>query len=177
MELTPIEKEFQESIVHMFMQAGANMLLSKVGAILFSEPKEISLEELSQRSGYSLPSVSNAVKLLEHAGKIQRHKKSGDKKIYVSFKQDLIKSMQEQIIKGHEVIIKPMRKNMPVIIEELKRELKSDKLSPEKKQDLKDKIEWYSCYVQQIKTLENIFGKINILFSDVNTHDKTNHRN
>jgi DNA-binding transcriptional regulator GbsR (MarR family) len=174
MKLTQPEQELHEFLVQTSLHTGANMLLSQVIATLFAHPEAMSLEELSERTGYSLASVSNAVRLLEQAGKIVRHKKPGDKRTYISFHNDLIKNTHEHINKALNVFVKPFGEKIPGIISGLEQEAKNNKHDSQKKQELKQKKELLASYVAQMKHIEKVFVEIDKLFDGLE-HGKKHH--
>lgn len=156
----PAEEELYREVVDLGIKSGAKTLFAKVNAILFLEPGPVPLEELAEKTGYSLASVSNAVKQLETFKHVRRVKQPGSKKIYVQGEKNVIKMLHEQISKSMDLTVRPMRDIMPRIISDLKKDLKDRHLSEEKQQDLKAKIAWYENYLDQNREIEAVFEKV-----------------
>ncbi|MEM2131499.1 MAG: MarR family transcriptional regulator [Candidatus Woesearchaeota archaeon] len=98
--------------------------------ILFLEPEEIALEEIAERTGYSLASVSNTMKMLENNGFVERIKKPKTKKVYFFMEKDLAKInlLKIKFISQH---IKEVLSQLPIVIEKyskLKNERNKKKL-------------------------------------------------
>ena len=157
---TEAEKNIYKFITELSMKMGMNMLFSKIHTIVFLHPKEISLEELAEYTGYSLSSVSNTVKHLEMMKKIRRVKQPGTKKVFVKGEKNLISSMNAMIEQSIHNVLIPMQQILPITIKELKLELKKPKISKERKAELEEKINWYACYFDQNQRMEEIFSKV-----------------
>ncbi len=152
------EKELRIMIKKIVMEKGANMLLATVVAELFVNPEEITLEELSKRTGYSLSSVSTAINQLEKIGKIRKEKRPGQRKTYVSLEKNLTKMFLESLISAREVIIEPMKEKLPIIITKMKKEINTN--DPKEKDRIKNKILWYKEYLKQLEELSKIIKHI-----------------
>jgi DNA-binding transcriptional regulator GbsR (MarR family) len=138
---------------------GGNTLTAKVYTELFLEPSPISLEELSEKTGYSLASVSNAVRILQDVKKIRRIKHPGSKKVYVELEKDIVLTLHQhfkQVIDGG---LRPMQECLPITISDIKKELKKE-LSKEEKERLKKKLTWYESYLEQNMIICDIFMKM-----------------
>ncbi len=156
-KLTKPEADIEELVSHIGIGAGVKAPVAKILAVVFSEPKDLSLDEIKAATGYSLALVSTVVKQLEMMGKITRVKIPGSKKVYVRFNRNLIESMRDQFHKSMSLLVKPMKQRVPHIIEDLKKESKKSNHSEEKRKQLKDKASWLTCYLEQLKTLQAIF--------------------
>jgi DNA-binding transcriptional regulator GbsR (MarR family) len=157
----PAEQRLHEAAKEMARKSGAKTLFAKVNAIAFFEPEEVSLDELAERTGYSLASISTTVRELERLGKVRRIKKPGTKKVYVKGEKNMIKSLHDHFSNALENVLKPMEEILPPAIKELKQELKSKDFPKEEKDHLKKKIEWYEQYLEQNKRAKEIFDRMN----------------
>ena len=73
--MSKTEEEFIEIVATAAKGHGFDDLSSKIIGILYIEPKKLSLDEIAQKTGYSLASISNSVKAIENARVIKKLKK------------------------------------------------------------------------------------------------------
>lgn len=121
------KEEFIELMIENCKVNGLDNLTSKLTGILFIEPKEISLEELSKKSGYSLSGVSITLKFLERIGFVKKIKKPKSRKVYFYMDKDISKIGLEIMKKKYEGIILRSKKILPEIIKEYKKQKNYDK--------------------------------------------------
>ena len=144
--------EFDSAAMEYMTKLGKNYglgeLQSKVIGLLYIEPEDISLEEIADRTGYSLASISNTMKMLEAFGMVQRIKKPGTKKVFFYMEKNLAKL---NIMKLNAVLnnfIKPNKDILPELIEKYR-----DKVRDEKS---KKKIKIAEDYYKQLLRFEEI---------------------
>lgn len=135
-------------IERMGRSKGRDALLSKLNAILYVEPSEISLEELARRTGYSLSAVSTAMKGLEISGKIRRVRKPGSRKAYFYMEKDMI-SLSVKIMERMDEPMKNLKKRMPGIIERYKKEKAT-----------KEEIRIVESYYKQVVIIEKLLAEL-----------------
>lgn len=153
----PAEEELYRAAIELGLKSGAKTVIAKVAALLFMEPRALSLEEIAERTGYSLASISNAVKHLELLGKVKRIKEPGSKKIYVEGEKNYIRMIHQQFKHVIDVALKPMQDIIPNTIQELKKELKDPAHEKKKKEHIKEKIVWYEEYLKQNEKIFELF--------------------
>ena len=112
---------------------GFNDLSSKVTATLYLEPGEIAMEDVAKKTGYSLASVSNTMKILENIGIVQRIKKPGTKRVFFYMEKNIIKLNIQKLRNAHENLTKPVKTDLPPIIKKY-RNLVNDEKSKQKLQ-------------------------------------------
>ncbi len=122
-----LDKEFQEFFFQISTGMGHEGVISKIIGIMFLEPKEISLEELAKKTGYSLSAVSTAMKLFENWNTVKRIKKPGSRKKYFYMEKDLKKLVKGKFKKMREVYFSPAKTKLPVLIEKYRTKLKNSK--------------------------------------------------
>jgi len=149
------EKEFEQEMNDFFVSIvkgfGFDTLTSKLFTMLFMEPKEISMNELAEKTGYSLSGTSSKLKVLEGIGMIQKIKKPGSKKLYFIMDSDIKAIMRNKMRKGMEIEITPVKQMLPGILDKYKKQYKTSKDSRFKQQyEIVDK------YYKQIVILEKI---------------------
>jgi len=91
--------DFIELITEVNRGRGLDELTSEIIGILFIEPKEVSLDELAKRTGYSLSAVSTSMKLLVSSGLMKRKGKPKSKKLYFYMEKDMFVSWKQMIDK------------------------------------------------------------------------------
>jgi DNA-binding transcriptional regulator GbsR (MarR family) len=87
-DISPKE-EFREVVYESCKALGLEDFSSRLLSVLQSEPKEISLGELSEITGYSLSGLSTTLKALEQRGLVKRFKKPKSRKVYVMMDKDI----------------------------------------------------------------------------------------
>ncbi|NQE06741.1 hypothetical protein C5S32_12795 [ANME-1 cluster archaeon GoMg1] len=116
------KNEFIELIAENSKVNGLDELSSKIIGILFIEPEEVALDELANRTGYSLSAVSTALKFIERAGIVKRSKKPKSKKVYFYMGKDILAMFLQIMRRKYEKIILPSKQKLPKIIEKYKQE-------------------------------------------------------
>jgi DNA-binding transcriptional regulator GbsR (MarR family) len=116
------KNEFIELIAENSKVNGLDELSSRIIGILFIEPKEIALDELAKRTGYSLSAVSTAMKFIERAGVVKRSKKPKSRKVYYYMEKDILVMFIQLLRRKYENIILPSKYKLPRIIEKYKLE-------------------------------------------------------
>jgi len=113
MENSPRD-EFIEMMVEIQRAKGLDELSSKLIGIMFIEPNEITLNELSEITGYSLSAISTSMKFLERTGLVKRFKKPGSRKLYFYMGKDM-PSMLTEIVKKLEKNVSMLKSRIPGI--------------------------------------------------------------
>ena len=85
------------------------------------------MDDLAERSGYSLSGVSTKMKMIESLGFADRVKKPGSKKVYFYINKSLKDLMVSKIRKGIQVEVNPVKETIPAILEKYKKEYVSAK--------------------------------------------------
>ena len=116
------KNEFIELIAENSKGRGLDELSSKIIGILFIEPEEVALDELANRTGYSLSAVSTALKFIERAGIVKRTKKPKSRKVYFYMGKDMLAISLQIMKRKYERIILPSKQKLPKIIEKYKQE-------------------------------------------------------
>lgn len=148
------DAEFKEFIFNVFKSLGFDTLIGKVVSILFLEPREVSMEELAEKTGYSLSSISTKTKMLVESGAAQRVKKPGSKKIYFHMENDVKKLMLGKFDVMFRVYLNPAIENLPGIIKRYKENTKGTK-----NQAQRDKLKNIENYHRDIVLISRLFQK------------------
>jgi len=116
--------ELREKCIEFFIEScklnGLNDIAAKIIGILHMELEEISLEELTEKSGYSISAISTAVKPLIDKGFIKRIKKPGSKKLYFYMKKDMIGHSLQMMTRKYNMILVRGKEQIPLLIRECK---------------------------------------------------------
>lgn len=160
----PID-QYRNLIYKIQLGKGLNEVTAKVIAYIYSEPKEIALDELAKKTKYSLATISNTIKFLEMHKAIYRVKLPGSKKVYVKQEPNLIKLFSEQLAKGLEVAVKPQLETIPKIIKEQQEYIKKEK-NKNKKEELKEELKLLKRQDEQSKKIGAMFEKIKTILDE-----------
>jgi len=91
----------KDEFIQLVAETGRNMGLdsvsSKIRAILLAEPHEVSLDEIAERTGYSLSAISTSARMLTNMGMVKRLKKPSSRKVYLYMEKDQLKVMQQNM--------------------------------------------------------------------------------
>ena len=109
--------DFVNLMMQNMMIQGFDSISSKIVAELFIEPREISLEELSQKTGYSLSAVSTAMKGLNNFHVVNRIKKPGSRKVFFYLDKNIISAGTQILKTKYEKVLVPSKKALPEILE------------------------------------------------------------
>ena len=123
------KEDFIELIAENCKAGGWDELSSKLLGILFIEPKEIALDELAKRTGYSLSAVSTAMKFVEITGMVKRSRKPRSRKVYFYVENDMADILFLILRREYENIVLPSKTKLPKIIEKYELEESKSKNS------------------------------------------------
>ncbi len=144
-----IEQQFVEFYQDVGKAQGFNdNLLVSIMALLFLEPKEVAMEDLAKKTGYSLASISNKAKFLEAAGFVKRTSKPGTRKAFLHAEKNILKIFKQAMIKKQENVISLAKIKIPEIIKENKPKAKTS--------EQKQKIKMLESYLQQMLLFEKL---------------------
>lgn len=154
-------EELDQKFIDFYQNVGRSMgindnLLLKIIAILFLEHKEIAMEDLAKKTGYSLASISSKAKILETMGFARRTSKPGTRKAFLFIEKDFLKLFQQQLIKKQEYLIKQAKEKIPEIIKEYKHKSKTNK----QKQKLKILENYHAQILKFEKIIQYMIKKI-----------------
>ncbi len=132
---------------------GADRAAAVIYALAFLEPGELSLDELSRQSGYSLSLVSTKVKWLERLGHLKKYRKPHSRKIFVHMDKDTFRFVREVILERHKREFEHLRK-LPGIMDGYRKDARADKR----------KLAVLESYHGAMVKLENVFSKALVHF-------------
>jgi len=144
------KEEFIDLMIDNCKIDGLDELSSKIVALLYAEPNELSLEEIAKRTGYSLSTVSTAMKFIERIGLIKRIKKPKSRKVYFYIEKGMIMFSLDVIRKKYERVILPTKQRLPSIIKRYKRE---------KSENSKNELKIIENYYKEVLASEDIMKK------------------
>ncbi|UCG95783.1 MAG: winged helix-turn-helix transcriptional regulator [archaeon] len=149
------KEEFIELITEINKAKGLDELSSRMIGILFIEPREVSLDKLAERTGYSLSAVSTAMKMLKNSGLVKKLKKPGSKKIYFYMEKDLMNGFLDLLSKKMQKTVTIMKERVPDIIKKYKSEKGS-----------REEIKILENYYRQLMAMEKIMKKMICIIED-----------
>ncbi len=144
------KEEFIELITEINRSKGLDELTSKIIGILFIEPKEVSLDELATRTGYSLSAISTAMKMLVGPGVVKRTGKPKSKRVYFFMEKDMTAIFRQAMEKMNQNVLK-IKSRVPAIIEKYK-QLESG--------DSREELRIIENYYKQLLSCERVMGKL-----------------
>ncbi len=121
------EKDAMKLFDNIGKSYGTDSLTSNIISIIYLEPEAVSLDEIAKRTGYSLASISNKIKQIELFAPIRRVKKPGSKKTYLFMEKGMFKVFKTQMKKHREIKVVPLKKHLPQIIKDYKKQAKTEK--------------------------------------------------
>ena len=126
------KQEFIDLMAENCRTNGLDEISSKIIAVLYAEPNELSLDEIAKRTKYSLSAVCTATKLIKKIGLVKRIKKPKSRKIYFYMKKDMTVFFLDTMKRKYEKVLLPTKQILPSIIKKYKNEK-----SKKSKQELK----------------------------------------
>jgi len=146
-----LDKDVMEFFSTLMKSCGLNDLSAKVIGALYIEPEEVSMEYLARKTGYSLASICNTMKMVEIMGMVQRIKKPGTNKVFFYMEKDLIKLNALKLHAALNNFIKPAKETLPQIIEKYKGKARDEKS--------KQKLRIIENYYTQLLQFEGILDE------------------
>ncbi|MFW5745976.1 MAG: GbsR/MarR family transcriptional regulator [Nanoarchaeota archaeon] len=138
--------EFQSSIAG---RMGVDNVMSTILALLYLEPDPIPMEQIAEKSGYSLASISNKAKMMQSMGLLKRTTQPGSRKLYLYMEKDISKILREQLLQSQEVMIETAKKELPVLI-----------AAAEERADQEQKIQLLKRYLQEMLRYERFIQEM-----------------
>ncbi len=147
-----IDKKFVRMYQTFGERVGADTLFVTIWSSLLIEPGDLSLEDLSRRTGYSLASISSKAKVLVSMGIVDKKRKPGSKKVYLHMDKNFASIFKRMLISKEERGVAFVKETIPGIIEEGKKSAKTER---DKKQ-----LKILEDYHRQILRVEKIMKKM-----------------
>lgn len=120
-KINSIDDDFQELCILVCNSYNLEPLSAKIFAILYLEEEDQSLEDLSNKTDYSLSTISKKMKLLEPLLCLKKYRKKDSKKIFFSIEKDIKKMMLSMAKKKLKDQIEPLKVGIPTIIDKYNR--------------------------------------------------------
>ncbi len=151
-------REIEEKMLDLFSRInyefGNDDATARLAGMIYLSPKEVSLEELAERTGYSHASISNKTGMLINVGIIKKVRRPGTKKAYFYMEKDMKKLMCSTFKKVLELKLRPIKNRMPPLIEEYKKEVKKGDSESEQK------LRILQNYLKDIKVIEEKMSRM-----------------
>lgn len=146
-----LEKEFVEMYCDLADMYGMDPSFIKIFSVIYIQPEELAMEDLAEKTGYSLASISNKAAILARLGMIKKVRKPKSKKIFLYADKNFANIMKNYLLKKDEIGIQLVKERVPILLKEYKGKTLSDR---EKKQ-----INIIENYYRQIIKLESVIHK------------------
>ena len=124
--MKPIEKDFAEFLRSVGHGVGMDEITMKLFSLLYISPDYMAMDELAKKTRYSLASVSNTMKMLEHVGIAQRKKKPGSRKVFFTINKNLAIMNIYKIEAAKKNLVNPAKEKLPEIIRKYKKKARDD---------------------------------------------------
>ena len=115
------QNAFEEDMIRLFESIGSSYgfdpLSTKIFALLYMEPGELTLQQLAERTGYSLSMVSTRMKPLESFGWVERVKRKGSRKVHFHMAKDMKTIVISNMTTALEKQVRPVKRQIPVLLE------------------------------------------------------------
>jgi len=95
MKIEDIEKDIYSSFAALANTIGYSEIHGRIIAALMVSGKKLSLQDLSEKTGYSISTLSLNLDLLEFFGMIKKIKNAGDRKLYLQLNGDLLEGLKK----------------------------------------------------------------------------------
>jgi DNA-binding transcriptional regulator GbsR (MarR family) len=160
MKTLELDNRFIELVSQIGMFHGFDKLCSVIFGILYLEPRELTMDDIAKRTGYSLPSISNSMKLIEKTGFLKIIRKPKTKQLFFFIEKDMSRHVKEMVEKMHKVKIVPAKETLPSIISEYKELIRknNDTIAKEK---LKIIESYYHYILKSEKILDVLLKEMN----------------
>ena len=126
-KIDELDKEAMDFMATLGRVYGFSDLQSKAIALLYLEPDEISMEDIAEKTGYSLASISNTMKMLEAFGMIARRRKPKTKKVYFYMEKNLAKLNIMKLAAMRSNFLAPAKEILPALIKKYKNRVKDER--------------------------------------------------
>lgn len=97
-DVDKIKEKIYSAFSNTASSIGYDEVHGRIIAALILKGGEMSLQKLSDETGYSSSSISLSLDLLEVFGIIDKVKKQGDRKLYVKMKGDILEGLKQAIL-------------------------------------------------------------------------------
>ncbi|MBU1205255.1 MAG: winged helix-turn-helix transcriptional regulator [Nanoarchaeota archaeon] len=145
------KQEFIDLMTENCKVNGLDELSSRIIALLYAEPNELSLNDIAKRTGYSLSAICTAMKFIERIGFVKRLKKPKSRKVYFYMEKGMIMFSLDIIRRKYERVILPTKQELPSIIKRYKRE---------KSENSKQELKIIENYYKEVLASEDIMRKL-----------------
>jgi len=150
------EEEIYETGTKLFSTWGLDTPTAKAISILLFSPEPVSLGEIADKTGYSLATILNKIKLFEAIGVVQRIKRPGTKKVFYFMEKDRKKIIRAKMQKLFKQEMEFAQAHMPPLL----KKYKGKKLSVKEKKMLAITQKFYTQSVELKKHLEEFLRNI-----------------
>ena len=151
------KQEFIDLMTENCKVNGLDELSSRIIALLYAEPNELSLDDIAKRTGYSLSAICTAMKFIERIGLIKRLKKPKSRKVYFYMEKGMIMFSLDIIRRKYERVILPTKQELPSIIKRYKNE---------KSKNSKQELKIIENYYKEVLASEDIMRKLIQMLED-----------
>lgn len=158
-------KQYQQLTLEVLKAQGTKRVNAKIISLAFTEPQELTLEELAKQTNYSLATVSNTARYLESIKIIERVRKPRSKKLYIRPRRDFLKNFEENLKQMHETQVVMTKQELPELIRSMKQDIKNTK-QKEWKEHYKQHLKVMKNHYKQVQIMDDVFSRIMTIIKD-----------
>ena len=151
-----LHKQVLENFATVAETIGYSPLHGKIIGVLLLEGGSVSLPKIAKETGYSVSMVSLSLDFLELMEVVKKVKKTGDRKLYVELKGDLLSILKKAIVTR----VKKVLATSLVDFEDSKKQL--DGLSDVEKKKIKKAIDTLEKEIKRLDYYINLLAQIEL---------------
>lgn len=156
MGIAEIEKDIYSTFSSIASTIGYSEIHGRIIAALMVSGNKLSLQELAEKAGYSLSTLSLSLDLLEFFGMIKKIKNAGDRKLYVELQGDLLEGLKNAFV------IK-IQKSVTDSLERFKKYKEDLRASKDKdKERVEDALNILEKDIQRVDKYINLLSKLRL---------------
>jgi len=142
-----LEEKIYSTFASISSSIGYSEVHGRIMAALLVSGKQLSLSELSKKTGYSLAAVSLSLDLLELVGIVKKFKNPKDKKLYVRLEGDVLEGLRN-------ALMLKLKKELASTLSELENYNKADPMTRYSVYKLKKEMKRFEKYIDKLAAVK-----------------------
>ncbi|MDP6626835.1 MAG: hypothetical protein QGG50_02950 [Methanopyri archaeon] len=159
-KMKDIEEDLLTNVIPVMAPMGMSPIFGRIMFTLMFSPKPVTMQELSERTGYSLSSLSTNLKLLVGLKKVRQETRPGSKKLYFSVMTLELGKALLLLMTSIPAMSRTLRGAVRTALKDFEGLLESSKVSPKELADLEYRI-------NALHKLEEEYTKVIEIYEDV----------
>jgi DNA-binding transcriptional regulator GbsR (MarR family) len=152
MKERPVLENIYSTFGEVAKTIGYSPIHGKIIAALVVNNRELTLQSLARETGYSISMISLSLDLLEMMGVIRKHRKQGDRNLYISLQGDLLETLKNAIVMR-------ISKSIDTTLNDIKNNQKTiDSLPPDEREKTQKSIKILEREIRRLESYINILS-------------------